>query len=463
MDSHTFTSAYIYGGVTHIEDPEEINELACILTSFSEKLIDAASAYAQCYSYAHNQLAVLSNCVAPTHIHTYDIKTARLLQDSDQLRTVLTDIADRTRNITDNLERSLDIYSHAEAETSRILQSLVTLAMGISPLPMALALSGWSISQEASSNRGSFQGFLTNNAQAQQSVLQGIGDNVSQGNGIPGAAQALSPVARMARTVYQGKSLEVNPITVHKPLPQSHSLSDSLSNLERLSIGQPGNSYATISIQRYTHSDNTHSWIVTIPGTDGHKDSPFGWAQNINLMASHASTRAQAESQQAVLQAMTQAGIKETDEVALIGHSQGGIVAASIASDKTVPYKISHVVTAGSPVANHPIDTQKTWVTSIETDHELVSNLDGKNNPSHPHWLTIRGKITDSPSAAQSSHVPFSTPKHELSHGMNYHVATYRNALELDSDGLNEHNEHFRKFTEGKMDENLYFTCRIYE
>ena len=44
--------------------------------------------------------------------------------------------------------------------------------------------------------------------------------------------------------------------------------------------------------------------------------------------------------------------------MAIVGHSQGGIVAAALASDLKDSYAIDHVVTAGSPVANHPIPPQ---------------------------------------------------------------------------------------------------------
>ena len=77
---------------------------------------------------------------------------------------------------------------------------------------------------------------------------------------------------------------------------------------------------------------------------------------------------------------MRQAGIGKDEPVALIGHSQGGIVAATLASDWAEEYTIEHVVTAGSPVANHPIP-QRTWVTSVEIDDELVAALDGAANP----------------------------------------------------------------------------------
>ena len=50
--------------------------------------------------------------------------------------------------------------------------------------------------------------------------------------------------------------------------------------------------------------------------------------------------------------------------------------AAAIAADMSEEYTIEHVVTAGSPVANHPIPPS-TWVTSIEIGDELVAALGG--------------------------------------------------------------------------------------
>ena len=97
-------------------------------------------------------------------------------------------------------------------------------------------------------------------------------------------------------------------------------------------------------------------------------------------------------------EAMKQAGFKSNEPGALIGHSQGGIVAATIASDLKDDYDIEHVVTAGSPVANHPIP-EKTWVTSEEMDDELVAALDGAANPSSDHWLTVRGTASKSSSS----------------------------------------------------------------
>lgn len=463
--AETFTSAYVYGGSTYIAHPEELATLATQLACHADQLLDCAHAYAQCQAYVDTQSAVISTCVAPSHAEAASPFPSRLYSFAhccERQQEFLISYANALRVCSDKIIRSLGLYSHAEAQTAHILGFLMHCAVGFAPVPLTAALGVWSAAQEFTSSRGSVQGLLTNNYDTQQNYLHSVADLVSQGRGIPGAAEQLSPAARFVRHVYQAEKLSVTSITVSHPLPSARTMQDSLSHLDQLSTGQTGNSYGTVSIQRYTHADNTHSWIVTIPGTDGKKDSPFGWAQNVSLMSEQATTRASAESQQVVLEAMRQAGIQPDDHVALVGHSQGGIIAASIASDRTVPYTISHVVTAGSPIAHHPIPSS-TWVTSIETDHELVSNLDGSHNPAHRHWVTIQGKIEDTPSTHTSTRVPYTSEKHELSHGMNYHVATYSNALKLNNDGLHEHNDHFAKLTDGTLDKNLYFECRIHE
>lgn len=124
---------------------------------------------------------------------------------------------------------------------------------------------------------------------------------------------------------------------------------------------------------------------MTIPGTDGNFDSPLGWEQNVELMSANAMQRRNADSARMVVEAMRQAGIGRDERVALIGHSQGGIIAATLASDYADEYRIEHIVTAGSPIANHPMG-KGTWVTSIEMEDELVAALDGEVNPRSEQW-----------------------------------------------------------------------------
>ncbi|MBM6981276.1 MAG: alpha/beta hydrolase [Bifidobacterium thermophilum] len=225
-----------------------------------------------------------------------------------------------------------------------------------------------------------------------------------------------------------------------------------------------GLSYATIAIQRYRRDDGSVGWLVIVPGTDGHADSPFGWPQNIELMSSDADTRIGADSARMVMEAMDRAGVKHDDPVAVIGHSQGGIVAATLAADSG--YDIRHIVTAGSPVANHPI-REGVWTTSIEMDDELVAALDGTPNPASESWLTIRGSVSRQPehhesnTADMASPVPQSVKHREMSHHLKFHQAAYTNALALGSRAVSSHDRHFSQVVGGTLEETSYWQGRM--
>lgn len=226
------------------------------------------------------------------------------------------------------------------------------------------------------------------------------------GTQVAGAAERIAKYTSKFKNAMQGNKLTVREVqSTSQVAGASHSVASSMENLRRLAeerLGKitlnSGLSYATIAVQRYRRSDGTTGWLILIPGTDGQDDSPFGWEQNLELMSSNANRRRNADSFRMVEEAMRQAGIGKDEPVALVGHSQGGIVAAALASDLKDSYAIDHVVTAGSPVANHPIPP-KTWVTSIEIEDELVASLDGGRNPSTEQWLTVRGKVTQTTGA----------------------------------------------------------------
>ncbi|MGF1645739.1 MAG: hypothetical protein ACFCVF_02285 [Kineosporiaceae bacterium] len=134
------------------------------------------------------------------------------------------------------------------------------------------------------------------------------------------------------------------------------------------------------------------AWIVHVPGTQewavesAAGGTPFDLTGNLHLMAGGrtAGTRA-------VTAAMTVAGVPPDEPVLLVGHSQGGLVAAAVAADPAVRrrFAVSHVVTAGSPVAavGVPPDVR---VLSLEHTDDLVAGLDGRPNPDRRTWLTVR-------------------------------------------------------------------------
>lgn len=101
---------------------------------------------------------------------------------------------------------------------------------------------------------------------------------------------------------------------------------------------------ARIRIDRYGTVESPE-FEVYISGTDFSKeyDSPFGAGSNIALL-----TTGSAASLQAVKKAMTNAGITKQTPVVLTGHSQGGMIALSLANSGE--YRVEAVITAGTPV-----------------------------------------------------------------------------------------------------------------
>ncbi|MFT8704736.1 alpha/beta hydrolase [Bifidobacterium aquikefiricola] len=286
-------------------------------------------------------------------------------------------------------------------------------------------------------------------------------------------ANGLSACTGMISALAQGNQLRVLPVS-GTALPAVTSIEGTLSNLQLLSSRSD---YATIAIQQYVDQRGKRSWMVTIPGTDAHADSPIGWLQNVELMSDMSSTRLQADSVRFVLDAMKQAGIAPSEQVTLVGHSQGGIVAATIAADMAEHYQISHVITAGSPIANHPIPSS-TWVTSIEVEADVVPDLDGRHNPSRPTWLTVRAREAKNQSASGSdeeresaqnsakatkpaqSKASSQASKSE-SHSMNKQQEAWRDALYLGSPAVELHDAHIRELTAGTLESTQYYQGRL--
>ncbi|MBZ5734973.1 GPI inositol-deacylase [Nocardioides sp. TRM66260-LWL] len=159
---------------------------------------------------------------------------------------------------------------------------------------------------------------------------------------------------------------------------------DSLLAAEWNTYGDP-----QIRVNQVVTEEHGQAYVVTIPGTEDwgltHQGNYFDFTSNVQLMG-----RRDAQVQAAVEEAMRRAGIKPGDPVMLVGHSQGGIIAASIAADRD--FDVRAVVTAGSPIARIPIpdDVQ---VLSFENRQDAVPKLDGRDNPASANWTTVTGDV----------------------------------------------------------------------
>ncbi|MFY1689112.1 hypothetical protein [Plantactinospora sp. WMMB782] len=120
--------------------------------------------------------------------------------------------------------------------------------------------------------------------------------------------------------------------------------------------GQPDQ----IDVRVITNPDGSKAYVVDIPGTKAMNmpwdaGSPFlnDMGTNVRVLGGDTTSR-----QDAIATALDMAGAKATDPVMLVGHSQGGMVAAQAAHDTATggfPYNVTHVVTAGSPIGNTEI------------------------------------------------------------------------------------------------------------
>lgn len=149
----------------------------------------------------------------------------------------------------------------------------------------------------------------------------------------------------------------------------------------------------TIGIDLFDNPSGNKSAIIYIPGTQtfgfGHGSNPLDMASNIEAM----SGAGEAASERAVLTAIRQVGITSADEVILVGHSQGGMVAGNLAAYPS-GFVAAGLVTFGAPLAH--IKNLKAPVMAIEHVNDPVPNLSGKSNPMKRNWVTVQ-RISEKP------------------------------------------------------------------
>ncbi len=166
-----------------------------------------------------------------------------------------------------------------------------------------------------------------------------------------------------------------------------------MASLDQRNLASAGADQGQIDVKAIPQPDGTTKYVVTMPGTKDWQFNPLGdnpyandLATNLHAMAGHNTVY-----EQMVAKALHDAGAPPGADVMLIGHSQGGIVAANAAADSATgefPYHVTHVVTAGSPIANIPIP-KGTQVLSFENSHDIVPHLDGHSNPAASNVTTV--------------------------------------------------------------------------
>ena len=203
------------------------------------------------------------------------------------------------------------------------------------------------------------------------------------GNGttvLPPAAKDPFGLASPVKPGMTGKGKEArSPQSISETITHCQEVQSS-----RNSLGQGNEEAGVISIQRVEHADGRVSWVVYVPGTT---DWTVGDGEPQDLLTNLEGVGGTPTAMESgVVTAMRQAGIKPGEEVALYGHSQGGITVSNIAADPAIQdrYNITTLLTAGSPTAGADIPDD-VHALHLENTGDAVPGLDAAATPTGPH------------------------------------------------------------------------------
>ena len=143
-------------------------------------------------------------------------------------------------------------------------------------------------------------------------------------------------------------------------------------------LGRMPGGNAQVAVEKYTMADGTTRYLAYVSGTHdmlpGHagKKEPWDMKSNVELYGGQRSA-----SYRATLDALAAAGAESGDRVDVVGHSQGGMIAARLAMESE--FDVSTAITAGSPEEPTLGDDQ----TLIQLRHsdDIVSSLAAGGSP----------------------------------------------------------------------------------
>ncbi len=148
--------------------------------------------------------------------------------------------------------------------------------------------------------------------------------------------------------------------------------------------------HGAVDVRIVRLADGTRRVVVDITGTKSWDPAPTGDVTSLSTNERALVGRSGAY-EQGVLAAMTRAGVRPTDDVMLVGHSEGGAVAVTTARDavRSGRFRVTHVVTAGSPIGRTAGQLPgSVRLLALENTRDVVPHLDGVANPDRPNVTT---------------------------------------------------------------------------
>ncbi|WP_425828106.1 lipase family protein [Streptomyces fractus] len=146
-------------------------------------------------------------------------------------------------------------------------------------------------------------------------------------------------------------------------------------------------------LRRIDCADGARRHVLMLPGTS------FGRMRNGTpqdlVGAFDGALRTDTTYTRAVKDLLVRAGVPIGSELMIVGHSLGGITAMNLACDLDIvsTYRLTHVITVGSPIDNKcPLDPA-VQVVSLVNKHDVIPGLDGRGPASArdvpANWLEL--------------------------------------------------------------------------
>jgi hypothetical protein len=193
-----------------------------------------------------------------------------------------------------------------------------------------------------------------------------------------------------------GSALVVGRGTDSAAPPAPAGVGDLLLALDHRDQLADGDAQGQIDVRRITRigpdGAEVTSWIVDLPGTRDWQFDPRDHRVHLNDLTTNvdALSGAHCARVDGVTQALARAGVGPHDPVMLVGHSQGGLVAMRAAEQYAHDgsFNVTHVVTAGSPIARMAVPTSVS-VLALENRYDVVPQLDGRPPPDQHNRVTV--------------------------------------------------------------------------
>ncbi|MGW8777781.1 lipase family protein [Streptomyces sp. NPDC055796] len=222
-----------------------------------------------------------------------------------------------------------------------------------------------------------FADILAWNALTDENPLNdGAGWEIATGRTLTGAEPILGVSARVWAFLDRGPG-RAEPLVPPPALAERLDTSGTIAGYVR-NIGAVGTD-GTLLVQQVVGPDGVERYVVQLAGMSGVSDkSP----QDL-LGAVHAVARPATPYSRAVSKALRRL-IPSGCELALVGHSLGGITAMNLAADRDFCeiHRVTHVVAIGSPVDGKRPADPRTRVYSLVNEHDVVPSLEGRSSVS---------------------------------------------------------------------------------